>query len=202
MSEHTPIEFYFEFASPYAYFASLKVDGIGAKYGRRVEWRPMLLGAALKVTGSRPNVRIPMKGEYFLRDIRRCARLLGVPFTLPDVMPMNGLAACRAYYWLYGSDPQKAKELAQAVYNAHWGLGRDMSDAAEVARVAEPLGIDAAELVAATQDPVVKERTREATDEAVERGVFGSPFIFVDDEPFWGHDRLDQVERWLGTGGW
>ena len=60
----------------------------------------------------------------------------------------------------------------------------------------------AAELIAATQDPAIKAKLKAETDRSVERGVFGSPFIFVDGEPFWGADRLDQVERWLATGGW
>ena len=202
MAEHKPIDFYFEFASPYGYFASKRIDGLAAKYGRRVNWRPIMLGAALKITGSQPNAVVPMKGDYFKRDIERCAKVLGVPFTRPDKMPMNSLPASRAFYWLNDSDPQKAKELAQAVYGAHWGMGRDLSDVQEVARVAEPLGIDPEELKAATQDPAIKEKLKQETEASIARGVFGSPFVFVDEEPFWGADRLDQVERWLGTGGW
>src|SRR3546814_10375691 len=93
-----------------------------------------MLGAARKITGSQPNAVVPMKGDYFKRDIERCAKVLGVPFTQPDKMPMNSLPASRAFYWLNDSDPQKAKELAQAVYGAHWGMGRDLSDVQEVAR--------------------------------------------------------------------
>jgi 2-hydroxychromene-2-carboxylate isomerase len=202
MTEHKPIDFYFEFASPYGYFASLKIDGIAGKFGRRVAWRPMMLGAVFRITGGEPSMNIPLKGDYFRRDVARCAKLIDAPFTYPEVTPMNSLAAGRAYYWLYDEDPQKAKALAQAVYRAHWGLGRDMSKAAEVARVAEPIGIEPEALIEAIQDPAVKRRLKDETEAAIERGVFGSPFVFVDGEPFWGHDRLDQVERWLGTGGW
>src|SRR3546814_17748109 len=89
MAEHKPIDFYFEFASPYGYFASKRIDGLAAKYGRRVNWRPIMLGAALKITGSQPNAVVPMKGDYFKRDIERCAKVLGVPFTQQDKKPMN-----------------------------------------------------------------------------------------------------------------
>ena len=77
-----------------------------------------------------------------------------------------------------------------------------MSTAEQVAEVAETLGLARQDLVAAVQDPAVKARLKDETDRSLERGVFGSPFIFVDDEPFWGADRIDQVERWLRTGGW
>ena len=125
-----------------------------------------------------------------------------MPFKLPPTMPMNSLAASRAYWWLHEQDPDMAKGFAQAVYHAHWGEGRDMSGPEQVAGVGEILGLPRDELVAATQDPAVKARLKEETDRSLERGVFGSPFVFVDGEPFWGADRLDQVERWLATGGW
>lgn len=197
-----PIDFYFEFASPYGYLASLRIDAIAAAYEREVNWRPIMLGAALKATGSAPNATAPLKGPYLLRDAPRCARLLDAPFTLPPVLPMNTLAASRACWWLHAADPDMAKGLAQALYHAHWGEGRDISTVDQVAQVAATLGIDAAELTAACADPRIKARLKEETDSSIARGVFGSPFVFVDAEPFWGADRLDQVERWLRTGGW
>jgi 2-hydroxychromene-2-carboxylate isomerase len=196
-----PIDFYFEFASPYGYLASLRIDEIAARHGREVRWMPIMLGAALKATGTGPNMQVPLKGPYLLRDAPRSARLMGVPFRLPPVMPMNSLAASRAYWWLE-PDARLARALARAILQAHWGEGRDMSTAEQVAEVAESLGIQKPGLVAAVQDPEIKARLKGETDRSIERGVFGSPFIFVDDEPFWGHDRLEQVDRWLETGGW
>lgn len=142
-----------------------------------------------------------MKGDYTMRDLPRFARLLGVPFEAPPVMPANSLAASRACIWLE-DDPGKAEALAQAIFHAHWGEGRDIARPDDVADVAGPLGIDRAALLAAVADPAIKERLKEATQAAIERGVFGSPFVLVDGEPFWGADRLDQVERWLAAGGW
>jgi len=200
VTEDKPIEFYFEFASPYGYFASTKIDAIAAKYGRTVDWKPIMLGAALQATGSQPNVLIPIKGEYFKNDIIRCARILGLAFTMPDKMPMNSLAASRAFYWLDSSEPAKAKQLAEAIYKAHWGLGRDMSDVEDVVHVAEPLDIDGDALRAACQKQEIKDKLKNITMASVEAGVFGSPFIIADGEHFWGHDRLDHLERWLGPG--
>ena len=197
-----PIDFYFEFASPYGYMAATRIDAVAAKYGASVTWRPILLGAIFKTTGSKPNMDIPLKGPYLLRDVPRSARLMGLDLTLPAKMPVNGLAACRAFYWLDGEDPDLAKRLALALYREHWGEGRDVSSAARVKAVAAPLGIDPDALDAGIRDEAVKDRLKAENDAAVGRGVFGSPFVLVGDEPFWGADRLDQVERWLATGGW
>ena len=197
-----PLDFYFEFASPYGYLASLRIDAIAAAYDREVTWRPIMLGAALKLTGGGPNANLPLKGPYLLHDAPRFARLLGVPLKVPSVMPVNSLAASRAFWWLEAQDRDMAKGFAQGAYQAHWGEGRDISTPEQVAQIGERLGIAPVDLIAATQNPTVKARLKAETDHSLERGVFGSPFIFVDDEPFWGADRLEQVERWLATGGW
>ncbi len=196
-----PVKFYFEFASPYGYFASLQIDDIAARHGREVVWRPIMLGAALKLSGMAPIAQQPLRRDYFFHDVLRTARLLGIPLTMPAVQPMNSLAAGRAFYWLEATDVGLARDLARAVYRAHWQEGRDMSPAEAVAEVVAPLGVDPDALLAAVQDPAVKQRYKEVTEASLARGVFGSPFIIVDGEAFWGSDRLDQVDRWLG-GGW
>lgn len=201
MSDSNSIDFYFEFASPYGYLASVEIDDLAAKYGREVNWRPFMLGAVFKITNSAPNMTIPMKGDYLYRDIERCAKLMGIPLTNPDVSPMNSLAAMRAFYWLLEETPSKAVEFAKAVYKAHWGEGRDLSLVEAVAETAGAIGIDSAALSAATQDPAIKNRLRDETQLAIERGAFGSPFFFVDGEAYWGHDRLGQIEHQLQHGG-
>ena len=80
-----PVDFYFEFASPYGYIASLRVDAIAAAYDREVVWRPIMLGAALKATGSAPNATVPLKGPYLLHDVARFARMLDIPLVPPAV---------------------------------------------------------------------------------------------------------------------
>ena len=197
-----PIDFYFEFASPYGYLASTQIDALAARHGRTALWHPMMLGAAFKETGARPLMQTPLKGPYLLHDVPRFARLLGVPLTLPPVMPMNSLAASLACLWLDEDNPARAKSLAKALLRAHWREGRDLGAPEAVAEVAAGFGIDRQALLAAVADPHIKDRLKERTQAAIERGVFGSPFIFVDGEPFWGADRLPQVEAWLARGGW
>jgi 2-hydroxychromene-2-carboxylate isomerase len=80
--------------------------------------------------------------------------------------------------------------------------GNDIASAQAVASVAAEIGIDSAALLAGIESQEVKDRTRTESDAAIARGIFGSPFIVVDGEAFWGADRLDQVAKWLETGGW
>jgi 2-hydroxychromene-2-carboxylate isomerase len=197
-----PIDFYFEFASPYGYLASTQIDALAARHGRTVRWHPIMLGAAFKETGARPLMQTPLKGPYLLHDVPRFARLLGVPLKLPPVMPMNSLAASRSCLWLDEDNPARAKSMAQALLRAHWGEGRDLGAPEAVAEVAAGFGIERAALLAAVADQRIKDLLKERTHAAIERGVFGSPFIVVDGEPFWGADRLPQVEAWLARGGW
>lgn len=197
-----PIEFYFDFSSPYGYFASTRIDELAAKYDRRVDWRPYLVGTAMKATGHQPLFNTPMFHDYVVVDVPRFARLLGAPFQLPDSFPLVASAASRAYYWLSEGDPALARRFAKSVYHAFFGEGRDISRSDELRRIAGGCGIDADQLVEAAADPQVKKMFRERNDAALEKGVFGSPFILIDGEPFWGADRLDQVEKWLATGGW
>jgi 2-hydroxychromene-2-carboxylate isomerase len=196
-----PLEFYFDFSSPYGYLASTQVEALAARHRRGVVWRPILLGVVFKTTGQSPLTSQPLRGPYSLRDFARSARYLGVPFVLPDPFPFQSLAASRLTWWLVEEGPERAR-LARAVYDAAFGEGRDVRSPETVADIAAGLGIDRDAALAAIQDPAVKERLRAENEAAMARGVFGSPFIFVDGEPFWGSDRLPQVEAWLKTGGW
>jgi 2-hydroxychromene-2-carboxylate isomerase len=197
-----PIDFWFDFGSPYAYLASLRIEQVAARGGRTVRWRPMLLGAVFKTTGAVPLMRKPLHGDYMRHDVPRFARMIGAPFVWPDSAPIGAVAACRAFYWLEGCHPEQAKRFAQAVFHAHWALGHDMAPVEAVAAVAVGAGVDPAALTEAVGRPEIKDRLRAVNEEAQAAGVFGSPFIVVDGEPFWGADRLDQVARWLETGGW
>jgi 2-hydroxychromene-2-carboxylate isomerase len=197
-----PIQFYFDFSSPYGYLASYRIDDIGAEFGRDVLWRPYLLGVAFKNTGQSPLVSQPLRGPYHLRDMQRSARKLKVPMVLPEGFPMATIAAARAFYWLDESDPRRARDLAKALYRAAFAQGRNIAPAKVVAEVGTEIGIDPLQLEAGIADPAVKERLRAETDAAIARGIFGSPFVIVDGEPFWGNDRLDDVRAWLASGGW
>ncbi|MDP2822744.1 MAG: 2-hydroxychromene-2-carboxylate isomerase [Sulfuritalea sp.] len=196
-----PIEFWFDFSSPYSYLASELIDDLAAKHGRKVKWRSMMLGAAFKAAGTQPLIAYPLKGEYSRRDFDRSARYLGVPYSFPPKFPAITLSAARGYYWLHGRDCARAREFAHAVFRAYWVDGRDIGELPVVLEIAGGLGIDCDAFMAAIATPEIKERLKQETDAAIAKGMFGAPYFMVDGEPFWGADRLPQIDKWLATGG-
>jgi 2-hydroxychromene-2-carboxylate isomerase len=191
------IEFYFDFSSPYGYLASQRIEALAVKYGRTVDWRPVLLGPAFKAMGMPILVTIPLKGEYSKRDFPRSARFHGVPYKQPSPFPISTLAAARVFYWLKEKDERKAIEAAKAFYKAYFVDNVNISETENVVKITQSLGCDAAQVRAALENQSVKDRTKAEVEASLAKGVFGSPYIVVDGEPFWGMDRLDQVERWL-----
>jgi len=192
-----PIEFYFDFSSPYGYLASTRIEAMAEKHGRKVNWHPLLLGPAFKTMGMPIMVTIPLKGAYSLRDFPRSARFHGVPYNQPAPFPVSTLAAARLFYWLKEKDERRAVSLARALYKAYFVDGINIGEADNVVKVAQAAGLDASEVRAAIADQRVKDLTKAEVDASLAKGVFGSPYIIIDGEPFWGMDRLDQVERWL-----
>lgn len=197
-----PIVFHFEFSSPYAYFASRHVDAVLGKHGRPILWQPFLLGPAFKASGMAPLVKQPLRGDYARHDWARMARREGIPFVLRPDFPYASLAAGRAFYWLDSSDPALARRFAAAVFSAYFGEGRDMTTAEAVAGEAAAQGIDRDALLAAVREERWKQKLKDATDQALAKGVFGAPTFEVDGELFWGSDRLAMVDEWLTRGGW
>jgi 2-hydroxychromene-2-carboxylate isomerase len=196
-----PIVFYFDFSSPYGYLASEKIDALAARYGRSVEWHPILLGAIFKITNTVPLVQMPVKGNYYIHDFDRSARFLGVPYRYPQPFPIATPNAGRAFVWLQDRDPVAARALAHACFRAYFVDNINISEAENVLSLSARLGIDRDALGAAINDADIKDRFRALNEAAIARGVCGSPFFIIDGEPFWGADRLPQIEKWLANGG-
>jgi 2-hydroxychromene-2-carboxylate isomerase len=198
-----PIDFYFDFSSPYGYLASEKIEALAARHGRGVEWHPILLGVIFKQTGAAPLTMIPLKGDYSRRDMARSAHFHGiVDFRMPSKFPIPSQAAARLVLWQKQQEASSVGRMVHALYRAFFVEDIDISAPDNVIVVAARCGMDSGAARAAIEDPAIKDALRLANEEAIARGVCGSPFIVVDGEPFWGMDRLDQVEHWLATGGW
>jgi 2-hydroxychromene-2-carboxylate isomerase len=195
------LDFFFDLSSPYGYIAAQKIDDLAARHGRTANWRPLLLGVAFKQTGGAPLTEIPLKSAYAKRDIPRSARFHGVEFRMPAVFPIATHTPARIVLWARNQDPAAAPRAAKTLYRAYFVDGLDISKPDIAAEVAGKAGFDVGQARAAIDDPVIKDALKREVETAIAAGVFGSPFVIVDGEPFWGLDRFDQLERWLENGG-
>jgi 2-hydroxychromene-2-carboxylate isomerase len=198
-----PIDFYFDFASPYGYFMSEKIDALAAKHGRKVIWRPILLFAALRALGLPPPLEHPVKLEYMTADFARSATFLNIDYSLPPGFPALTQHAARAFYLLHSKAPDAAIPFAQAVLRGYF---RDRHDISNIDVIVHMVGEQTAILGSSAdvrdllKSDEAKAMLQAAVTDAVEKKVFGSPFVVMDGEGFFGVDRLPQLAaRLAGT---
>jgi len=194
------IDFYFDFSSPYAYFAARRIEQLAAAHGRTVNWHPVLVAALTQSTGTPLAVTVPVKWHYVNLDMQRVAAADNIPFQLPPGFPKLMLEPGRAMLWIretHGAD--KAAKFARTCFQVYFGDGIDLADADVVAGIGASLGIDRAALLEGMASSAIKQQFKQGGAVAVEQGVFGVPFVIADDEPFWGYDRLALLERKLAS---
>ena len=189
------IDFFYDIGSPYSYLCATQIDGVARKHGADVRWRPMLLGAVFKATGNEMPARVPAKAKWMLSDLSLWARSYGVPFAFPASFPPNTVKAMRAC--VFAAERGKVRELSLALFEGYWAHGVDPSSEEGIRKGAGLAGIDAAEVLAAVETQAVKDALRKSTDEAIARGVFGAPAMFVGEQMFWGNDRLQLLDQVL-----
>lgn len=196
-----PIDFWFDFSSPYSYVANEWVDALAARHGRTVRRHAILLGVTFAAAELKSPVAHPIKREYSLRDFARSARFEGLPYEQPATFPIGTQNAARVFWWLHDSrSPTDAAHWARSAFRAYFTRGVALNDPLALKALAADSGLDADAAEAAWNDPVWKDRLKRANDQAIAAGVFGAPFFVVDGEPFWGNDRKPQIERVLATG--
>ena len=195
-----PIDFYFDFSSPYSYIASEWIEALAARHGRTVHWKAILLGATFQAAELKSPVSHPIKREYSFRDFERSARFAGVPIQLPQKFPIATQNAARLFWWLQAKSETTASHWARHCFRAYFARGVDLSDADALKGLAAEFGLDAQEAEGVWTHPDWKLRLKAANEAAIAVGVFGAPFFVIDGEPFWGNDRRAQIERWLEKG--
>lgn len=191
------VEFYFDVGSPAAYLAWQRLPRICEALGARLDYKPMLLGGVFQATANQSPMNIPAKGRYLRADLERFAQRDRIPFRHNPHFPINTLTLMRGAMGLQMRESSRLVPYVNAVYRAIWVDGRNMNEPAVVGEVLQSAGFDAQALLALAADPEVKERLKSQTQQAVARGVFGAPTFFVDEQMFWGQDRLDFVEQAL-----
>jgi 2-hydroxychromene-2-carboxylate isomerase len=204
MNSDRKIDFYLDFTSPYAYLASTQIEALAARFDYGVIWRPFLIGATFKLTGRKALIQHPLVWEYSLNDVQRSARLLGQAINFPIVFPILSVKAGRLFYYFQDRDANQvvAKKFATAAFQAFFVEQKDITDNRVLAEITVQFGLAEDQLEEIVKSAEMKARFKEEVDSALERKVFGAPMFIVDNEMFWGVDRLGQLEKWLETGGW
>ena len=190
------IDYYFATVSPYAYLGHDRFVAIAQKHGAAVAVKPINLGEVFPVSGGLPlSKRAPQRQAYRLVELERWARYLGKPMRIqPQFFPVNGDLAA---YWILAaaeSGSTQALALAGAVGRAIWEQDRNIADAATMEAIAAERGLPGS-LAQRAQASEIAEKYAALTREAIARGVFGAPTYVVEDELFWGQDRLDFLDR-------
>ncbi|MHB2081670.1 2-hydroxychromene-2-carboxylate isomerase [Pseudomonas sp. UBA6753] len=194
------VDFFFDLGSPASYLAWTQLPGLCARQGATLRYRPMLLGGVFQATGNASPVMIPAKGRYMFTDLARFAARYGVPFELPPGFPVNTLTLMRGAVGTQLRSPERFEALLAVLFNGLFAQRRNLGDNAVLDDTLSQGGFDPQAFRALAGDDEVKAALRHATEEAVERGVFGAPTCFVGDEMFFGQDRLDFVEEALRQG--
>jgi 2-hydroxychromene-2-carboxylate isomerase len=186
------VEFYFDYGSPYSYIAHTRLPEVLRRTGGEARYRIMLLGGVFQATGNASPAMNPLKWPNSQRDLQRYVAKYQVPFRRNPHFPVNTLKAMR------GAVVAEAQgflpRYTDALFTAMWRDGEKLDEDAVLARVLAAAGIDAPTVLARIADDAVKQTLKSYTEAAVKRGVFGAPTFFVDDEMFFGQDRLEFVE--------
>ena len=187
------LDFYFDFGSPASYLAYKRLRQLESKYDLTVHWLPMLLGGVFKATGNVSPVTVVAKGNYMVnQDFPRFAKRYSVPMQFNPYFPINTLNLMRGA--VAAQEEGVFDRYADAVFDAMWQEQLDLGQVDVVVKTLQNAGLDAMALLELTQSDAIKQTLIANTNQAIDRGVFGAPTMFVGDEMYFGQDRLDFIE--------
>jgi 2-hydroxychromene-2-carboxylate isomerase len=196
----TRLEFFYDYSSPWTYLAFTRVEKLCVATGAELIWRPILVGGIFNTTN--PSVYearqhpVRAKARYMLKDLGDWAAHCGVSIRFPPtVFPVNSVKALRGA--LVALEHGLISSYSRAIFASYFDEDLDISRDEVLRPVVERVGLDVVEYFDKINRPDYKERIRANTDECVRRGGFGSPTMFVEDDMYFGNDRLELVERAL-----
>jgi 2-hydroxychromene-2-carboxylate isomerase len=194
------LDFWFDFHSPWAYLAATQIEALAARHDMEVHWRPLHLPRLIdSIDGRRPLEENAAFLAWYKQDLQDWAALYGLSLRYHPNYPLRPARALRAV--LRADELGQAKEFTLAVFKAYWSEERDISSLEELARIGAACGLDGTEIARAVTDDAYRDRLEANTSEAIGRGVFGVPTVICRGKLFFGNDRLQLLEGWLGGTG-
>ena len=194
----TPLDFHFDFVSPYGYFAAEQVAALGQRLGRPVRFRPFHMRAVMKehLGVTQALADLPLKGDYIRRDVSRTAAFHGLPYAPAPTAGFSSVNASRVFTLLAPLDEARAQAYALSVFRSHHAWGQPPNTWAQCVALAEAAGFAASDADEPTHGARARAAYQQATQDAVTAGVWGTPSFVLDGELFWGFDRMDFIAQW------
>jgi 2-hydroxychromene-2-carboxylate isomerase len=187
-------DYYFDFGSLATYLAHTQMDKIKAETGASPVYLPMLLGAVFKATGNASPASVPAKGKYIFVDFKRFADNYGVPLKTNPFFPIITTTLMRMLTGLQMRSDARVHEFMDTIFKAIWVDAMNLNAPEVVDQVLREAHFDPVELLQLANEQATKDRLKDITTQAVDRGVFGAPTFFVGQDMFWGQDRIEQLK--------
>ena len=189
------VEFFYDFMSPPTYVAYTQLPAIAERTCAKILWRPMYTIGLHQLTENRSPMFVPNKAKWVGQDLQRWIKRYDIEFKQNSHQPVKPVPSLRGALAAVELDVGAAYR--DAVFKAMWLEDKNIGDADVLHSIMADAGLDADAILALTGSDHIKQKLVENTQEAADRGAFGAPSFFVDDELYWGQDRLDFVEEAL-----
>lgn len=196
-TQQQKVEFYFDLGSPFSYLAFYKLQEITKKYNAVIDYTPILLGGIFKSTGNKSPIEVLAKGIYSMQDLSRWSDYYQIPMQMNPYFPMNTLTLMRILTGVKIYHDEYFEAILTKLFDAMFRKPLNLADSEVLINLFQCDAIDGQQLLDLSQDPVVKQKLIDETNNAVQRGVFGAPTFFLRENMYWGQDRLHFVEREL-----
>ena len=187
-------DYYFDFGSLATYLAHTQMDKIKAETGASPVYLPMLLGAVFKATGNASPASVPAKGKYIFVDFKRFADSYGIPLETNPFFPIITTTLMRMVAGLQMRSDARMHAFMDTIFKAIWVDAMNLNAPEVVEQVLREAHFDPVELLQLANEQATKDRLKDITTQAVDRGVFGAPTFFVGQDMFWGQDRIEQLK--------
>ena len=184
-----PLEFYFDFISPYSFLAHKQIREMENKEGIKVIYKPVLLGGLHNLHGIKAPAFIPAKAKHMVRDCKLIAEKNDIRFKFNAYFPIKTLNLMRGV--LVAEEDNVKKYYIDNIFNTIWQDGLNMNDTIVIQKILQNLNINPKTFSLRTTSSLIKDLLRKKTNEAFKKGVFGAPTFVVNDKIFWGQDRIE-----------
>lgn len=191
------VEFYFDLGSPYSYLAYYRLLQMQKQQNFKLIYKPILLGGVLKATGNRSPIDVPVKAAYSMQDMQRWAEYYNIPMRMNPNFPVNTLSLMRILTGVQMFYIEKFEQVLKLLFDGMFAIPKNLNEPAILAEVLTPSSFAIEDIMNMIQSSEVKQKLLTETKLAIQRGIFGAPTFFINDEMYWGQDRLHFVEQAL-----